>query len=147
MRKKVDPILCGILKEGLMTYFKGESITSAMLRIRGTPGHQQYDLLIDEQIVIGWDNILRGKFSTQWKIQQQAYITRKRLRDPALHARKIRNMEREEENNKDKNKGRKKNKTESFHLLFQSMVPLIKEIWTDRCTDRNTPVVGGRIVA
>jgi hypothetical protein len=27
--------LCDILQEGLMTYFKGECMTSAMLRIRG----------------------------------------------------------------------------------------------------------------
>jgi hypothetical protein len=32
-------------------------------------------------------------------------------------------------------------------LFFQSIVPYIKKIWMDRCIDRNTPVVGGRIVA
>jgi hypothetical protein len=86
MRNSVDPILCDILQEGLMTYFKGESITNAMLRIRGTLGNDNYSLLIDEQMIIGWDSILRGKFTKQWKIQQQAYITRRRLKNPALHA-------------------------------------------------------------
>jgi hypothetical protein len=48
--------------------------------------------------------------------------------------------------NKKKNKN-KKNKTEDFHAFFQAIIPIIQEIWTDRCIDRNTPVVGGRIVA
>jgi hypothetical protein len=38
--------------------------------------NKRHSLLIDEQMIIGWDNILRGKFTKQWKIQQQAYITR-----------------------------------------------------------------------
>jgi hypothetical protein len=45
-----------------------------------------------------------------------------------------------------KNK-KKKNKTEDFHAFFQTIIPIIQEIWTDRCIDRNTPVVGGRTVA
>jgi hypothetical protein len=32
-------------------------------------------------------------------------------------------------------------------MFFQSIGPFIKEIWTDRCIDRNTPVLGGRIVS
>jgi hypothetical protein len=127
MRNSVDPILCNILQEGLMTYFKGESITNAMLRIRGTLGNDNYSLLIDEQMIIGWDNILRGKFTKQWKIQQQTYITRQRLKNPALHARKQRKKKKEEEQNKDRNKikKKKKNRTEAFHLFFQNIVPII----------------------
>jgi hypothetical protein len=73
MRNTVDIKLCDILQEGLMTYFKGEYMTGAMLRIRGMEGMEWYGLLIEEQLVIGWDNLLRGKFSKQWKIQQKAY--------------------------------------------------------------------------
>ena len=32
-----------------------------MLRIRGEPGMTRYDLLIDEQVVIGWDNQIPEK--------------------------------------------------------------------------------------
>jgi hypothetical protein len=71
MRNRIDPRMCDILQEGLLTYFKGESVTTAMLRIRGQEGYERYDLLIDEQTVIGWDNLLRGNFSKQWKIQQR----------------------------------------------------------------------------
>jgi hypothetical protein len=120
-----------------------------MLRLRGKDGMKQYNLLIHEQFLIGWDNLLRGKFTKQWKIQQRAYITRQRLHDPVSYARKQRRKKREEAKYKAKNKGKGKryNKTEEFHLFFQSIVPHIKKIWMDRCIDRNTPVIGGRIVA
>jgi hypothetical protein len=43
---------------------------------------------------------------------------------------------------------KKKNKTDNFHAFFQAiLIPIIQEIWKDRCIDRKTPVVGGRIVA
>jgi hypothetical protein len=46
------------------------------------------------------------------------------------------------ENNSNKN-----NRTEAFHSFFKSIVPIVKEMWTDRCIGRNTPILGGRIVA
>jgi hypothetical protein len=147
MRNHVDPRLCDILQEGLTAYFKGESTTNAMLRIRGQEGMERYSLLIDEQIVIGWDNLLRGKFTKQWKIQQKAYKTRRRLKDPILYDRIQRKKKRKAEKEKDNNKTKRKNRTEAFHAFFQSIIPIIQEIWTDRCIDRNTPVLGGRIVA
>jgi hypothetical protein len=73
MRNCIDPRLRDILQEGLVTYFNGESVTTTMLKIRGQEGYERYDLLIDEQTVIRWDNLLRGKFSKQWKIQQKEY--------------------------------------------------------------------------
>ena len=76
MKNTVDPRLCNILQEGLMAYFNMDSISTTMLRNRGEPGMARYDLLIDEQVVIGWDNLTRGKFSKQWKIQQKAYVNR-----------------------------------------------------------------------
>jgi hypothetical protein len=130
-----------------MAYFLGECMTNTVLRIRGQKGMDRYDLLIDEQLLIGWDNLLRGKFTKQWKIQQKAYRTRQRLRDPLLYARKLRKKRRDEEKNRSKYKGKQTNKTEAFHSFFQAIVPFIKELWKDRCIDRNTPVVGGRIVA
>jgi hypothetical protein len=150
MRTTVDPRLCDILQEGIMTYFKGESTTTNMLRLRGQEGMERYNLLIDQQTVIGWDNLLRGKFSKQWKIQQKAYIVRRKLKNPLLYARiqrrKKRKADTEKANNKNKTT-KKKNRTEAFQAFFQSIIPIIQEMWTDRCIDRNTPVLGGRIVA
>jgi hypothetical protein len=60
MRNRIDPRLCDILQEGLLTYFKGDSVTNAMLRIRGQEGYEIYDLLIGKQTVIGWANLLTG---------------------------------------------------------------------------------------
>ncbi|OEU18182.1 hypothetical protein FRACYDRAFT_236453 [Fragilariopsis cylindrus CCMP1102] len=148
LRNTVDPRLCDILKEGLMTYFNGESVSNAMLRLRGQEDvdkeqiFKRYTLLIDEQVVIGWDNLLRGKFSKQWKIQQKAFIIRKKLSDPRAYARARRNKKRKEAKNT-----KKKNKTEEFHAFFQAIIPIIQEIWMDRCIDRNKPVLGGRIAA
>ena len=149
LRQTVDVHLCDILQEGIMAYFKGECMTNTMFRIRGKrdidnkPCMERYQLLIDEQLLIGWDNLLRGKFSKQWRISQRAYVNRVRLKHPRAHAAKILNRKKD----KDKAKGKTKNKTEPFHAFFQAIVPLIKEIWKDRCIDRHTPEVGGRIAA
>ena len=39
----------------------------------------------------------------------------------------------------------------AYLILFDTTVvqyiPILKEIWEERCVDRNTPVIGGRIVA
>jgi hypothetical protein len=65
-----------------------------------------------------------------------------------MHARKQRNRKRKEKTYEAKYKGKKtKNKTEAFHSFFKSIAPIIKEIWTERCINRNTPVIGGRILA
>ena len=143
LRKTVDENLCDILQEGIMAYFLGECMTNTMLTIRGQKDMGRYNLLIDEQLLIGWDNLLRGKFTKQWKIQQPAYKTRVCLKDPRRHARKQRKKKRDE----DKNKNKQKNKTVAFHLFFQAIVPFVKEVWKGRGIGRNTPVGGGRIVA
>jgi hypothetical protein len=126
-------------------YFNGESVSNAMIRIRGQEVYEGYDLLIDGQTVVGWDNLLRGKCWKQWKIQQKADVTRRKLRNPFLYEKTQRRKARELAKNK--NKKKKKNKTEDFHAFFQAIIPIIQEIWMDRCIDRNTPGIGGRIVA
>jgi hypothetical protein len=149
MRNRIDPRLCDILQEGILNYSNGESISTAMIRIRGQKGYKRYDLLRDEQTVIGWDNLFRGKFSKQWEIQQKAYVTRRKLSNPFLYD-KSQRREKQEEAKKGRNTKKtkkKKNKTEDFHAFFQAIIPIIQEIWTDRCIDRNTPALGGRIVA
>jgi hypothetical protein len=64
----------------------------------------RYNLLIKQQTVIGWDNLLRGKFSNQWKIQQQAYIVRRKLNNPLLYARMQRRKKRIADKEKAKDK-------------------------------------------
>ena len=54
MRDNVDNKLCNILQKGLMTYFNGESVLDAMIRIKRQEGYKQYNLLlIDEPAAIG----------------------------------------------------------------------------------------------
>jgi hypothetical protein len=71
-------------------------------------------------------------------------VTRRKLRNPFLYEKTRRRKLRQEDK---KRATTKKNKTEDFHAFFQAIIPIVQEMWTDRCIDRNTPVVGGRIVA
>ena len=60
-----------------------------------------YALLIDEQMLIGWDNLLiSGKFTKEWRICQKAYVHRVRLKNPILHAEKMRKKKKDKEKNK-----------------------------------------------
>jgi hypothetical protein len=64
--------------------------------------------------------LLRGKFTKQWKIQQKAYTARRKVRNPFLYEKTRRKKAREFAKNKKKNKNKKKkNKTEDFHAFFQ----------------------------
>jgi hypothetical protein len=72
------------------------------------------------------------RYRPRLQIRQKAYTNRRRLKNPAMYARKQRKKKREEDNrkNKDKNKdkNKKKNKTEAFHSFYQSIVPFILEM-------------------
>jgi hypothetical protein len=120
MRNCIGPRMCDILQKGLLTYFKGESVTNAMLRIRGQEGYKRYDLLIDDQTVIGWDNLLRGKFSKQWKIQQKAYVTRRKLRNKRHKEERREWKQRTRIKTKQRRNTKQKTATRSFRRLFQS---------------------------
>jgi hypothetical protein len=86
---------------------------------------ERYALLIDGQMLIGWDNLLISrKFTKKWRICQKAYVHRVRLKNPILHAEKMRKKKKD----KEKNKSKQKNKTEAFHTFFQAIVPFIKEM-------------------
>ena len=44
-----------------------------------------------------------------------------------------------------KTRRKQKQNREELHAFFQAIVPIISDMWTDRCIDRNTPVLGGRM--
>ena len=116
-----------------------------MLQIRGQTNMERYQQLIDEQVVVGWDSLPREKFSKQWKLQQKAYINRRKLRRPRLYARVQRNKKRKAAT--DKTNSKRKDQTERFHSFLQAIITIIQEIWMNRCIGRNKPVLRGRIVA
>ena len=60
-----------------------------------------------------------------------------KMMHPRMHARVQRSKKRKDA--ADKTKPKRKNKTEAFHVFFVAIIPIIQEIWTDRCIDRNTP--------
>jgi hypothetical protein len=132
MRNRMDPKLCDILQEGLLLYFEGKSVLNAMIRIGGQEGYKRHDLLIDEQTVIGWDNLLRGKFSRQWEIQQKAYTTRRKLQNPFLYE-KTRRRRKKREAAKEK---KKKKKQKTFKHSSKPLLLSYKKCgWTDALTE------------
>jgi hypothetical protein len=58
-------------------------------------------------------------------------------------------MKKEERGNKEQKQQQNKEEKQNRRLprVFQAVIPIIQEIWTDICINRNTPVVGERIVA
>ena len=100
-------------------------LNEALFRIRGQKGMERHALLIDKHMLIGWDNLLiRGKFTKEWRICQKAYVHKVRLKNPILHAEKMRKKKKD----KEKNKSKQKNRTEAFHTFFLAIVPSIKEM-------------------
>ena len=65
----LDPVLLDILREGLLCWFRTESIDS-------TPYPPRYQRLLKQQRSIGWNNLIRGKFSEEWSYLQQQYCIR-----------------------------------------------------------------------
>ena len=65
-----------------------------------------------------------------------------------MHAKKQRKKKRQEEQYKKNDQGKKTTRTtERFQAFFKSIVPIIAELWKERCVDRTTLVIGGRIAA
>ena len=79
----------GILHRGMHDYYNVQK--------RGKKDMGRYKNLIDEQLVKGWDNLPRGKFSRKWKQQQRAYKTRQQLKDPVKYDGMKRQKKRQQE--------------------------------------------------
>ena len=56
----LDPVLQDILHEGFLCYFRNEPLDPA-------PYPTRYQQLLKQQSAIGWPNLLRGKFSKEWR--------------------------------------------------------------------------------
>ena len=64
-----------------------------------------------------------------------------------MHAAKQRKKKRKEEQYKKNDQNKTTPRTEHFQAFFKSIIPIIAELWKERCVDRTTPVTGGRIAA
>jgi hypothetical protein len=65
----LDPVLLDILQEGLLRFFRDEKIDH-------TPYPPRYQKLLKQQLAIGWNQFVRGKFSEEWRYLQQQYCYR-----------------------------------------------------------------------
>jgi hypothetical protein len=57
-----------LLLEGLFRFFRNEKIDSRPYPLR-------YQCLLKQQLAIGWNHFVRGKFSEEWRYLQQQYCT------------------------------------------------------------------------
>ncbi len=76
----LDPVLVDILREGLLCWFRTETIDP-------TPYSTTYQQLLHEQNSIGWNNLLRGKFSAEWNRLQQQYCISHHI--PMTHSQRL----------------------------------------------------------
>ena len=81
-----------------------------------------------KQSQIGWDNLLRGKFSKKWGIFQRRYEKRQAYRKAAR------------DNPYDKPIGAKKRKKDRFQTFFADIMTAAKEeLWKERNKHRHKP--------
>ena len=69
----LDPVLLDILREGLLQFFRASCIDP-------TDYSQRYQPLLTQQKVIGWNNLLRGKFSEEWRYLQEQHCHRHHIK-------------------------------------------------------------------
>jgi hypothetical protein len=62
----LDPVLLDILREGLLQFFRASHLDP-------TDYPHRYQRLLKQQQAIGWNNLLRGKFSEDWRYLQDQY--------------------------------------------------------------------------
>lgn len=67
---KMDPVLHDILRDGMHKYLNGHEQTFYAVDY---PAERGYRRLQESQRAIGWNNLLRGKYSTHWRRIQRRY--------------------------------------------------------------------------
>jgi hypothetical protein len=79
--RKTDPVLADILRDGIQRWLRSESY----LPLDQYP--VLYHPLIDSQNKIGWNQIFRGRFSTQWSTLQHRHLKQHEWVTPYRHGR------------------------------------------------------------
>jgi exonuclease III len=69
----LDPVLLDILREGLLQFFRASSLDPTLYSPR-------YQRLLKQQQAIGWNNLLRGKFSADWRYLQEQHCHRHHIK-------------------------------------------------------------------
>lgn len=97
---------------------------------RGNVG--KYKRLQVEKKAIGWDNLLREKYSKRYANKQEVKTRQEEQR------------QKEEDNNEkiSTTQKKKKSKTDNLQVLFTKVSKIIHELWLERNTDRHNPTNG-----
>jgi len=180
--KDMDPVLLEILLGGVTKYLLGTRQTKYIVgssrrqqtsywdRIREASGivippNEEHDYwqLQRNQEAIGWDNLLRGKFSKDWRKLNGVYNRKlkdiQQEKDKVQRERKQRREAEEQQRNPywDPTRSMKKRqmekpekqvrKTDVFQRVFAGIIRIIRELWLERNMDRHQPLQGQKRLA
>jgi len=178
----MDPVLLEILLGGVTKYLLGTRQTKYIVgssrrqqtsywdRIREASGivippNEEHDYwqLQRNQEAIGWDNLLRGKFSKDWRKLNGVYNRKlkdiQQEKDKVQRERKQRREAEEQQRNPywDPTRSMKKRqmekpekqvrKTDVFQRVFAGIIRIIRELWLERNMDRHQPLQGQKRLA
>ena len=122
--------------------------------------YQEYHQLLDEQEIIGWDNLLRGRFSMEWRRLQREYEVTQEMKRKSLQRKRrcpdsnFSDKDQDENNddvplqdtrpdqttNEKPKKKKKKRKPDRFQNLIRAFFDIAKEsMWKQRNKDRHEP--------
>ena len=93
----------------------------------------EYSLLLSEQESIGWDNLLCGKFSKQWRIHQHFHESKQNNENCTATARsnaKLTPAQRKQQQ-------KKKHKQNVFQQIISSLFEAASDMWKHRNSDRH----------
>ena len=105
------------------------------------------------QQAIGWDNLLRGKISKEWRKLQ--HIHKQKKKD--IHKQKEKQRKQQDENNrnpeiladlaKKKKKKQPNAKADVFQRVFESITTILQNVWLENNTDQHNLIQGQKQMA
>ena len=78
LRPTLDPVLHDILNDGVRQHVGKKKYT--IYDEHGSGNKGDYKRLQEEQKAIGWDNLLRGKYSKYWRSIQKRYASKQKVK-------------------------------------------------------------------
>ena len=135
MKSKIDPGLYFVLYDGVANYINNNEKSSPNNILENATEQQRkrqrdrtntdltsFSLLINEQQAIGWDNLLRGKLSVQWRELQRRYEITQRSEQNQRKVRtklKLGNVSNPYDDDKAKKEKKKKKEKDIFQALIE----------------------------
>ena len=134
----MDPVLHDILRDGIQKFLRGEKQTKYIVN---DPEDRGYWRLQENQVNIGWDNLLRG-YSKHWRRIQQKY------KQKQSEARKLQPQIQQPPSTMTPTKKKTpKRKAGVFQHVFDNITKIILEMWLESNKDHHNPLQGQQRMA